>query len=310
VKVTQKWLLGAGALVLVLTNAVALVGVAYNRASPPDTVLTLSERELGPELSWMWREGENSGLDLHLQLRGEAPPNPRLGNNELDTFSNFSAFGPLQWLDKDKLTALGFSVAMAPKETDSEKLYGRSLGRDVLLVLELDGPTRNRALQAAHERVTRLEQASLEQEGVTTSKDGSGIQRRLQTARESLASEEQDRSRLFIIDAGLDDASLRQKYPDRSHYAIVRGNIRPVFIGYGASGKLYGTVTAVRCDSIHVPLQFRAAIPIEPAHAGRVDAVYLPRLPGSKNKQPFTAQVAFGRRLEPWVASASAGKTP
>ena len=56
-------------------------------------------------------------------------------------------------------------------------------------------------------------------------------------------------SRLFIVDAGLDRTRLRQRYPDRAHYAIVHGTIRPFAMHDGTSAKLYGTVTAVRCET-------------------------------------------------------------
>ena len=80
--VTQKWLLGTGALLLVATNAVALIGAAYNRMDPPEAVLTLTERELGAQSYWMWPESENSGLNVELQIRTERAPDTRSGRME------------------------------------------------------------------------------------------------------------------------------------------------------------------------------------------------------------------------------------
>jgi len=66
----------------------------------------------------------------------------------------------------------------------------------------------------------------------------------------------------------------------------------------------YGTVTAVRCESINVPQQFRAAVPLDrPSNALTV------ALARKQEKRPFTVQVAFGKRLEPWIMSAHAGST-
>jgi len=164
------------------------------------------------------------------------------------------------------------------------------LGRDVLLVLELDGPTRARALQDARDRVTHLERKAAE------APEDKQAARRLQSARDDLESEVHKASRLFVVDAGLDQAALRKQYPDRSHYAIVRGSVRPFVMPGPASAEIYGTVTALRCESIHVPLQFQGAAPFAVGtHIG-------PRtLPSS------TIQVAFGRRFEPWIVSAHAG---
>jgi hypothetical protein len=281
----RRLLLPAGAVVIALTNAVALMDVAYNRKNHPDSVLTLTERELGAQRSWMWREGENSGLGLELQFRAEGVPNPSLPENEAwPTPSPYGVFGPVGWLDKDKLAALGFDVNMPPTMADSDRHYEHMLGRDVLLVLELDGPVHARVLQAARDRVARLER----EEGGESENAGRSAQLGLQSARVALQREEYEWSRLFIIDAGLDQASLRQRYPDRSRYAIVHGAVRPFVLRVGAAAKIYGRVTAVRCLSIHVPLQFRGSVPVT-------------------GKQHSTVEVAFGRRLEPWILSARVG---
>src|SRR6185369_8883954 len=68
---SHSWLMAAGALVLAITNAVVLMDVAFNRRQPPDSTLELTDRELAPQRSWMWREDENSGLGLRLQYRVE-----------------------------------------------------------------------------------------------------------------------------------------------------------------------------------------------------------------------------------------------
>ena len=271
---SNTWLIAAGALVLALTNTVVLVGVASNRRQPPDSVLTLTERELGPQWSWMWREGENSGLSLRLQYRVESALSRRLAAaDEADAFSSYGNFGPVAWLDRNKLAELGFNVATPPTAAGGDTHYDRMLGRDVLLVLELDGPVRARALQAARDRLAHP-----------------GPAERLQSAQQALQREEHDASRLFIVDAGLDQTTLRQRYTDRTRYAIVHGNIRPFVMRDGTSAKLYGAVTAVRCESINVPLQYRATVPLD-------------RSTNAARNPPFSLQVAFGSHLEPWIVS-------
>lgn len=295
-KVRQKRLLWAGILVLVLTNTVALIGIAHNRRSPPDSVLTLSERELRPEWSWMWWGGENSGLSAQLLLRTELARERRLQEPEgWATYSTYGGFGSVRWLDQDKLAALGFDVDMAPTAADSERHYDHMLGREVLLVLELDGPTYAQALHDVRDRLAHWEQQT------AAEPEDKRVRQQLEIARTDLQGEEHERSRLFIVDAGLDEDSLRQQYPDRSHYAIVRGTVRPVVSSDRTTARLYGRVTAVHCESINVPLQFRAAIPGGPTRVER------PVLPRAANKQSWTVQAAFGRRFEPWIVSARAG---
>ena len=52
-----------------LVNAIALVGVVWNRSEPADSRLQLSERELSDSYSyWRWRN-ENNGIALRLDYR-------------------------------------------------------------------------------------------------------------------------------------------------------------------------------------------------------------------------------------------------
>ena len=296
---SHTWFVVGGALVLALTNAVVLVGVASNRRQPPDSVLTLTERELGPQWSWVWREGENSGLSLRLQYRVDTARNSRLGEiGGEETFSPYGNFGPIAWLDRDKLAALGFDVSTPPTFADGDTHYDRILERDVLLVLELDGPVQARALQAARDLLAHR------QREIADNPELQGSAQRLQSAQRALQWEEHEASRLFIVDAGLNQTALRQRYADRTHYAIVHGTIRPFVMRDGASAKLYGAVTAVLCESINVPLQFRATIPLD----GTTNVIAVVGA-NAKNKLPFAIQVAFGNHLEPWIVSAHAGPT-
>jgi hypothetical protein len=294
---SHMWLMVAGALVLALTNAVVLVGIASNRQQPPDSVLILTEREFGPEWNWMWREGEDSGLSLRLQYRVESAWRPKLAElGAQETFGRYSNFGPIVWLDRDKLASLGFDVATPPTLSVKDIHYDRMLGRDVLLVLELDGPVRARALQAARDLLTHREHE------LATDPERKDAAQRLESAQIALRSEEDEASRLFVVDAGLDQAMLRRRYADRTHYAIVHGNISPFVIRDGASAQVYGAVTALRCATINIPLQFRAAVPLDPPT--NIGVMAKARI---EKNHPFTINVAFGSRLEPWIVSAHDG---
>lgn len=295
---SHSWLVAVGVLILALTNALVLVGVAFNRQQPPDSVLSLTERELESQWSWMWRDGENSALSLRLQYRVESARN--LGSSQHgaeDVFSSYGTYGPIAWLDEAKLAALGFDVAL-PTSSATHRHSNRMLGRDVLLVLELDGPVRARALQASRDLLARRESES------AANPEREGSSQRLKAAQEALQREEHAASRLFIVDAGLNQTDLRERYPDRSHYAIVKGNVRPYLLPDGKSIKLHGAVTAVRCETINIPLQFRETVTHD-----RPAGVTVAFPTGAENKQRFILNVAFGRRLEPWIVSGHAGST-
>jgi hypothetical protein len=247
----------------------------------------------------MWGNGENSGLSLRLQYRVESSRISGAAESGVEeTFSSYSGYRPIAWLDRDKLAALGFDVTPTPTSADTDTHYERMLGRDVLLVLELDGPMRTRARQAAQDLL-----ASRQRE-IAASPEREESARRLRNAQEALQREDQSASRPFIVDAGLDQAALRQRYPDRTHYAIVHGNVRPFVMSDGKSTRLYGAVTGVSCETSNVPLQFRGIVLQDsPANAVATGPAR------AANRHPFNLEVAFGSRLEPWVVSGHAGPT-
>ena len=66
---TRTHSLVSGLGLIVLINAIALAGVAWNRSEPADSSLQLSERELSDSYSyWRWRN-ENNGIALRLDYR-------------------------------------------------------------------------------------------------------------------------------------------------------------------------------------------------------------------------------------------------
>ncbi len=276
----------AGAALILAANAVALVGVAYNRSGEADSLLRLTQREL--QLPYGWGlEGESSGFVLTLRWRvpveesadARVPAMPYQG-------------GAPAWLDKGKLTALGFDVSW-PEGTDRGRMhYGKQLARETLLVLELDGPACQQALERARRHVASEEALQAANPG---SKE---FERRAEGARRGLVQEERVSSRLFLIDAGLDAAALRAKYPDRARYAIVRGQVRPWVIGDKTKSRLSGRVT-LSANRINVPHAFRPVFEplLHGLRRGRPEA-----------EPPFEVAVAFGQRLEPWITAAS-GKT-
>jgi hypothetical protein len=267
----MKWsrahTLVAGIGLIALTNAVALLGVVYNRSGEPSAVLRLTRREV--PMSWVsYDNRENSGISLRFVWRpyGREP----------------------DWFDKAKLQALGFDTSVSAFDTRSEERYDKQLPREVLLVLEQDGPAHRRELELAKENSDREEAKSAASPG--DKRLGENAKR----ARQALEKERNEDSRLFVVDAGLDPAALRAKYPDAASYAIVRGQARPGRY-YSGRDKLYGVVEGLSVSEINVPVALHGVVG-RPARNGEVEP---------REQPPFDAAVAFGKRLEPWITSAA-----
>jgi hypothetical protein len=255
----------AGAALIALTNAIAVGGALYNRGGEPDATLALSDREL--DLPWRWQEErDNSGLSLRF--------NWRVASRDED---NFSHGRDAAWLDHARLEALGFDTSLPADDLEAPRHYARQLSRSALLVLELDGPARARALAAA--------QARFEKEKAED----------LARAQRDLDYERDRASRLFVVDAGADRQALREKYPDTRRYAIVRGHVDIGVCTAGGDERLCGHVGGLEVGRINVPVEWR----------GVFDGIdWTTRFDRDKPRVPWAATVTFGRRLEPWLVSA------
>lgn len=262
----------AGLALIVLTNAVALSGVAYNRSGEPQAMLRLTERELQIPY-WSWPDNDNSGIDLRLRWRVH------------DTYANDESNARYwdrtgAWLNAEKLRLLGFDTSIAV--TDFERDSGSTVGpsRDALLVLEYDGA----AYQAELDRCRKRLQRALAEIGASA--DQASDNPRVRVAQERLDEEERSESRLFVIDAGLDAAALRTRYPERDRYAIVRGQIELEF------GSLVGRIAGLDIEHIRVPHAHRSIVEPFVERGSYADTPSDPR---------FAATVSFGQRFEPWI---------
>jgi hypothetical protein len=275
----------AGVGLIVAVNAVALLGAAYNRSGEPESVLRLSERELRrPHQQWGFQR-ENSGLGLKLQWRVTTR---RVEKDDGHYYAQFDRWGDPVWLDRAKLAELGIDIPAALDERGRRR-YEKVTAKEVLLVLELEGEQYRAALARAHERAERLKARAAE------SKE---LRQRAEAAARQLELERSAASRLFVIDAGLDLAALRGKYPDRARYAIVQGRVQPR-TGHAATATGFaGYIQAITIDEINVPFGMRAAFDGVATEHG----IEMPSL-------RFEATVAHGRRLEPWLVGATR-KTP
>jgi len=148
------------------------------------------------------------------------------------------------WLDRAKLETLGFDTAAALRDTKHPPLP-----RPAYIALEYNGP--------AWERWVQMMQST--------------------KVFHPLAGDTQPR--LLAIDAAKSPDGLLQKYSDQQKYLIVRGVIR-AFVNTGRGSKqLYGSVSEILPQDIHVP----------------------PSLSTAFSTPSYTVTLAYGHRFEPWV---------
>ena len=271
----------AGAALILLVNAVALGGVYLNRSGEPESRLRLSERELGRP--WDWRRGgENSGLALSLTWRV----------NEADAGEHYAggsfgySGGTPEWLDEPRMRALGFDTAPVAENHQGRRRFERQQRREVLLVMELAGPAWQQAQERARANAARHDAAALANAGNKEFAD------KAKRAREQLKAEEESNSRLFAIDAGLDLAALRAKYPDRGRFLILKAHVRPRLGSRERKTVVTGYVSELAVPTVNVPHALRPGL--EPALR---DTARTPLGTGRR----FEATLAVGQRLEPWI---------
>ena len=286
---TPRTTLIAGAALILLVNAVALTGVYFNRSGEPEARMTLSQRELG--MPWDWGVAkDNSGLVLGLNWRVNE-------GNAVDTSYGGYGYhgGTPDWLDEPRMQALGFATAPVDASSEGRRRFERTLAREVLLVLELAGPAWQRALERSRQNSARHEAARL------ANADSKEFAEKARRAQEQMKNEETLNSRLFAIDAGLDGAALRAKYPDRGRYLILKARLRPRLETHDSKIRVTGYVSELAVQRINVPHALRPAL--EPALRKP-----RPRLNALDPGAQFEATLAVGRRLEPWIEAVSVSR--
>ncbi len=280
---SRKVALAAGVGIILGTNAVALIGVAHNRSDSPESRLTLTERELQLP-RWNWFESDNTGIGLRVIYRLGGPEESGVES----TYPYNSTLSP-PWLDKAKLAELGFEVTRPLDTPEGRRYYAKLLEKHVLLVLEYNGPAYSAALARAKRHYDEQSQRAAQHDGVKE------LARRRDEAQRNLDRERRARSRLFVVDAGLDLASLRARYPDKSRYAVATGRIRPVLETSKGDSKLVGWVSGLDINTIHVPYAYRDLfIPLLNRRRG----------PLYDSAPRFEVEITYGQRLEPWVTGA------
>lgn len=280
-KPSFKFTLISGALLILIVNGIALASVAYNR-SAEESELKLTERELNK--AYIDYGYESSGMELNLNWRVPLQNDGSAMNYDISTHR----YGPgTKWLDKAKLAELGFDVGMPETNADAAKHYERMNSKDVFIVLELDGPARQDALEHLKNLLNR---SCGPEEKTEVCKQTPEIKKN------RLWQEENTLSRLFAVDAGPDDAALRARYPDRSKYTIMRGLVKPVLSQSNGKPALMGHLLGMHVTTINVPHKFIAGIKdITPWNYNLKPGVQV---------NHYEVIVAFGRNHEPWIVSA------
>lgn len=257
----KRLMLGAGLGLILLSNAVALAGVWYNRQGEPDSRLLLSERELHRD--WDGPRQENSGLSLSLDWRMVSRDAP--GQDYCTSTYGLSAA---------QLQAVGLPSSGPEPRRDTRRAWA---------VLELDGPAYRQSLQLAERH---LQQAS---DKLSQQPDDKELQEHEQGARKALENARLRETRLFLVDVGLDPEALRERYPERARHALVHGTVRVWRRCYDADRITLGGTFSASNERINVPHAWRRTLAERlPEHYGNTD-------------QPFSAAVSFGQRLEPWI---------
>lgn len=267
----------AGFAIIVATNVIALGGVAYNRSGEPDAVLDLSERELSIPY-YYGVTAENSGLALRINCRIE----------EYTLHSgDYNCLGTPAWLNKEKLVELGFDTR-PPKPYVELASAGNFITRKVFIVLEYDGAAYQRELTKAEKDLAERQAES------AAAPTDQKLAKRVESAQTKLKNEQNEYSRLFVIDAGLDKNALRKKYADAGRYVIMQALVRPSWVSMTRDNNVpVGYITGLLNGTIHIPLEFRA--PFEPFKK------LVNQRGKDRTKPQYTVRVAFGKRGEPWV---------
>lgn len=272
------WSLG----LVLAVNALVLAGVAWNRSDEPQARLLLSDRELGSDLyEWIDRT-ESSGRSLRLNWRVPM----QAGDPQGAGSGPYAWQARPTWLQAEQLTTLGFSDAEL--KPDPQRRFRIVPARQAWVAFEFDGPAHAQALEL---RAAALRDAEV---AAGVAPEDAELAQRLEQARSEFERERTRASRLFAIDVDREHGVLRERYPDRTRYLLLRASIEVGFsYRSGEEDRAYGYIDRLHLAEIHVPRRWHGEVEATRKH--RFDPE--PRAPG------FEAVVVFGRRHEPWIES-------
>jgi len=259
---------------IILTNTIVLAGVAYNRSGTPQSSITLTERELAIPY-YFGDDEENSGIALRIDYRNK-------GGYDIPYYM-YSR--DANWLTKEKLNELGFDVSRPIAKTHEWRDDKHEKEKEVILVLEYDGPAYQAALKAAQQHVAVRK--------ANAAPNSESDQNEIKEAEFVLKREQNTASRLFIIDGGLDPEKLRQQYPDTSQYLLLKGLVGLYIDRPGDKPSRYsGYIKSLSISEINIPHQYHAVLKPVMEKGNQREENQPPR---------YKVKVNIGKRLEPWV---------
>lgn len=272
----------AGFAILLVTNALVLAGVGFNRSGVPDAAVTLTEREVHLDYS----DRENSAVALRLNWR----------DGETDD---------LVWFDARKLAAVGFDCSVPVTAEAAELFYRKALPRQGFVVMESDGIAWQQ--WQARER-KRLAAMALDRAA------GRVTRKELDVARKRFAWEQKAGSRLFAVDVGSDPAALRSRYQDRSRYIITPASLRLTYQSavrergvLRQPGRLHGVISQVLTGTMQVPRRHQAVLRRLQQTGEPWQSYYYEREVDTAPLLPrYQVQLKYGKRHEPWIAAVQA----
>jgi len=260
--------LGAAALIVVLSNAFALVHAARNRSGQPDAQITLTDRELT-----YYRNADDSGVELILRWTDSYPRYfvPGLG---------FAGEESRVWLDKEKLESLGFDCGVPPADPKADSSYARQRPRRGFVALEFDGPAWRS--WAETQRRIAAQQPALQN-----------------TFDEGLA------SRLVAIDAAGDPATLRARHPDRAGVLILPAVVQIYVVPRIAAGVGRVERPAQLAGMIQ---QVPSAIHVSRPLSDGFRRLRLTVRDAKQEEPLYRVHLSYGRLLEPWTTGVEFGE--
>lgn len=270
----------AAVTLLLLTNIVVLAGIAYNRSGKPLVSIELSERELPVTRSY-GLDDENSATSLTLEWHSLDP------DDDTDKLYAYVSSRTPEWLDNEKLIALGFDINKFNNNADRYRYRTGQLATEVILVLEYNGQAYRQALAGAQSRADKLR---VEME---SNPDDENLATRYKNIEKRLQRLQQSESRLYVIDAALSREALLQKYTGNGEYLFAKGEIGL----YWNDDVITGHIRRLSIPQTHVPLPFSRPL------AALVSGDDYPS-PDTTGTQPrYKVRLNFGKRLEPWIES-------
>ncbi len=266
---------------LLLTNVVVLSGVAYNRSGEPLVSIELTERELRIQRTYRSSD-ENSGMALTLEWQVLVLKH--------SSYNRYNRHGTPDWLDEDKLTDLGFDIETFKNKMAKYQYRTNQFDTDVILVMEYEGDTYHRALDLMASKLEELRKSAVD------SPDDKKLSDKLEEFEKEITRGKLTNTRLYAIDADLDEQTLMKQYANKSNVLFMSGNI-----GLNWSEKdIKGRIKRVRVNLIHVLLPLSEQLPV--FTAGQAFTIY------GENPTPprYKVRLNIGKRLEPWIDSVMA----